>query len=191
MYLAFILAVLSSQLKWSISKQACIELIYPHTQAWSRCLAGRYQPLTSHKRLSCPGWCWICKEPVWQHPACRWAWEAVREKWQDSGDGLHHRWRCSEERIWHVCFLFFFISQEDPIWSCERLNYPCQNMRVSASHALLSLTGSTDFGNVTFEVPGIHPYFHIGSNALNHTPEYTVAAGMPDNDPRSPCTERK
>ncbi|XP_035534966.1 peptidase M20 domain-containing protein 2-like [Morone saxatilis] len=38
-------------------------------------------------------------------------------------------------------------------------------------------SGSTDFGNVTFVVPGIHPYFYIGSNALNHTAEYTVAAG--------------
>lgn len=39
-------------------------------------------------------------------------------------------------------------------------------------------TGSTDFGNVTFVVPGIHPYFYIGSKALNHTEEYTVASGM-------------
>ncbi|CAL1585300.1 unnamed protein product [Knipowitschia caucasica] len=38
-------------------------------------------------------------------------------------------------------------------------------------------SGSTDFGNVTFEVPGIHPYFYIGSDALNHTEEYTGAAG--------------
>ncbi|XP_042359900.1 peptidase M20 domain-containing protein 2-like [Plectropomus leopardus] len=38
-------------------------------------------------------------------------------------------------------------------------------------------SGSTDFGNVSFVVPGIHPYFYIGSNALNHTEEYTVAAG--------------
>uniref|UniRef100_A0A3B4ZZ06 Peptidase M20 domain-containing protein 2 n=1 Tax=Stegastes partitus TaxID=144197 RepID=A0A3B4ZZ06_9TELE len=38
-------------------------------------------------------------------------------------------------------------------------------------------SGSTDFGNVSFVVPGIHPYFFIGSNALNHTEEYTVAAG--------------
>lgn len=42
--------------------------------------------------------------------------------------------------------------------------------------------GSTDFGNVTFIVPGIHPYFYIGCNALNHTEEYTVAAGMSFND---------
>uniref|UniRef100_A0A3P9LUA2 Peptidase M20 domain-containing protein 2 n=1 Tax=Oryzias latipes TaxID=8090 RepID=A0A3P9LUA2_ORYLA len=38
-------------------------------------------------------------------------------------------------------------------------------------------SGSTDFGNVTFAVPGIHPYFYIGSDALNHTAEYTAAAG--------------
>ncbi|XP_064196010.1 xaa-Arg dipeptidase-like [Anguilla rostrata] len=38
-------------------------------------------------------------------------------------------------------------------------------------------SGSTDFGNVTYVVPGIHPYFYIGSEALNHTEEYTVAAG--------------
>lgn len=45
---------------------------------------------------------------------------------------------------------------------------------------LNALSGSTDFGNVTFEVPGIHPYFFIGSDALNHTPEYTTAAGSED-----------
>ncbi|KAM4633785.1 xaa-Arg dipeptidase-like [Polymixia lowei] len=38
-------------------------------------------------------------------------------------------------------------------------------------------SGSTDFGNVSYVVPGIHPYFYIGSKALNHTEEYTVAAG--------------
>ncbi|XP_063168193.1 xaa-Arg dipeptidase [Candoia aspera] len=39
------------------------------------------------------------------------------------------------------------------------------------------LTGSTDFGNVSYVVPGIHPYFYIGSDALNHTEQYTTAAG--------------
>lgn len=38
-------------------------------------------------------------------------------------------------------------------------------------------SGSTDFGNVSFVVPGIHPYFYIGTDALNHTEEYTEAAG--------------
>uniref|UniRef100_A0A1A8PK83 Peptidase M20 domain-containing protein 2 n=1 Tax=Nothobranchius rachovii TaxID=451742 RepID=A0A1A8PK83_9TELE len=38
-------------------------------------------------------------------------------------------------------------------------------------------SGSTDFGNVSFVVPGIHPFFYIGTDALNHTEEYTEAAG--------------
>uniref|UniRef100_H3A919 Peptidase M20 domain-containing protein 2 n=1 Tax=Latimeria chalumnae TaxID=7897 RepID=H3A919_LATCH len=42
---------------------------------------------------------------------------------------------------------------------------------------LKNSSGSTDFGNVTFVVPGIHPYFYIGSSALNHTEEYNIAAG--------------
>lgn len=39
------------------------------------------------------------------------------------------------------------------------------------------LAGSTDFGNVSFVLPGIHPFFYIGTDAFNHTPEYTDAAG--------------
>ncbi|CAK6446773.1 unnamed protein product [Pipistrellus nathusii] len=50
-----------------------------------------------------------------------------------------------------------FISEDDPV------------LNVSS--------GSTDFGNVSFVVPGIHPYFYIGSDALNHTEQYTEAAG--------------
>ncbi|XP_004093099.2 peptidase M20 domain-containing protein 2 [Nomascus leucogenys] len=48
---------------------------------------------------------------------------------------------------------------------------------ISEDTMLNGPSGSTDFGNVTFVVPGIHPYFHIGSNALNHTEQYTEAAG--------------
>ncbi|XP_068582525.1 peptidase M20 domain-containing protein 2-like [Cebidichthys violaceus] len=40
-----------------------------------------------------------------------------------------------------------------------------------------NFSGSTDFGNVSFIVPGIHPFFYIGSDAFNHTEEYTEAAG--------------
>lgn len=40
------------------------------------------------------------------------------------------------------------------------------------------LAGSTDFGNVSFIVPGIHPFFYIGTDVFNHTEEYTKAAGM-------------
>ncbi|XP_078504408.1 xaa-Arg dipeptidase isoform X2 [Lissotriton helveticus] len=42
---------------------------------------------------------------------------------------------------------------------------------------LNAVSGSTDFGNVTFVVPGIHPYFYIGTDALNHTEKYTEATG--------------
>uniref|UniRef100_A0A8C5K272 Xaa-Arg dipeptidase n=1 Tax=Jaculus jaculus TaxID=51337 RepID=A0A8C5K272_JACJA len=48
---------------------------------------------------------------------------------------------------------------------------------ISEDEMLNSPSGSTDFGNVTFVVPGIHPYFYIGSSALNHTEQYTEAAG--------------
>ncbi|KAM6185175.1 xaa-Arg dipeptidase [Rhynchocyon petersi] len=48
---------------------------------------------------------------------------------------------------------------------------------ISEDTMLNTPSGSTDFGNVTFVVPGIHPYFYIGSEALNHTEQYTEAAG--------------
>ncbi|XP_021096380.1 peptidase M20 domain-containing protein 2 isoform X3 [Heterocephalus glaber] len=48
---------------------------------------------------------------------------------------------------------------------------------ISEDAMLNGPSGSTDFGNVTFVVPGIHPYFYIGSEALNHTEQYTEAAG--------------
>ncbi|KAL3049282.1 hypothetical protein OYC64_008696 [Pagothenia borchgrevinki] len=40
-----------------------------------------------------------------------------------------------------------------------------------------NFSGSTDFGNVSYVVPGIHPFFYICTDALNHTEEYAVAAG--------------
>lgn len=40
------------------------------------------------------------------------------------------------------------------------------------------MAGSTDMGNVTFEVPGIHPMFQIGDGgAMNHTRPFTAVAG--------------
>ncbi|XP_008278227.1 peptidase M20 domain-containing protein 2-like [Stegastes partitus] len=39
------------------------------------------------------------------------------------------------------------------------------------------VAASTDFGNVSFAVPGIHPIFYISTDAFNHTKEYTEAAG--------------
>lgn len=37
--------------------------------------------------------------------------------------------------------------------------------------------GSTDMGNVSYEVPSIHPDFAIGSDCNTHTKEFTPAAG--------------
>ncbi|KAI0757194.1 amidohydrolase [Daedaleopsis nitida] len=41
---------------------------------------------------------------------------------------------------------------------------------------------STDFGNVTFEVPGLHPSYAIPTepNGQNHTPQFTKAAATPE-----------
>ena len=38
-------------------------------------------------------------------------------------------------------------------------------------------SGSTDMGNVTYIVPGIHPFYSIGTDAANHTRDFTKAAG--------------
>ncbi|KAL0969556.1 hypothetical protein UPYG_G00229060 [Umbra pygmaea] len=40
-----------------------------------------------------------------------------------------------------------------------------------------NFSGSTDFGNVSFVLPGIHSFFYIGSDALNHTEDFTTASG--------------
>ncbi|KAM5531379.1 hypothetical protein V8D89_014972 [Ganoderma adspersum] len=38
-------------------------------------------------------------------------------------------------------------------------------------------SASTDFGNVTYALPALHPSFSIPTKGSNHTPEFTVAAG--------------
>ncbi|XP_052781615.1 peptidase M20 domain-containing protein 2-like [Mya arenaria] len=42
-----------------------------------------------------------------------------------------------------------------------------------------SVFGSTDMGNVAHVVPSIHPNFHIGGRAVNHTRDFTGDAGSP------------
>ena len=39
------------------------------------------------------------------------------------------------------------------------------------------ITASTDMGNVSYEVPSIHPMFYIGTDTLNHTREFTASTG--------------
>ena len=38
--------------------------------------------------------------------------------------------------------------------------------------------GSTDMGNVSYVVPGIHPAFYIGTDAHNHTRPFSDASGQ-------------
>ncbi|GBM73132.1 hypothetical protein AVEN_46278-1 [Araneus ventricosus] len=40
-------------------------------------------------------------------------------------------------------------------------------------------TGSTDMGNVSHVIPSIHPFFDIGTEAINHAKEFTEASGDP------------
>ena len=37
--------------------------------------------------------------------------------------------------------------------------------------------GSTDMGNVSYEVPSIHPFYYIKSDGVNHTTEFETASG--------------
>lgn len=47
----------------------------------------------------------------------------------------------------------------------------------SSQGIYIYLAGSTDFGNLSFIVPGMHPFFYICTDAFNHTEEYAEAAG--------------
>lgn len=42
---------------------------------------------------------------------------------------------------------------------------------------LKKLGGSTDVGNVSYEVPTIHPEFEIGADCNTHSMDFTTAAG--------------
>lgn len=42
---------------------------------------------------------------------------------------------------------------------------------------------STDMGNVSHEVPSIHPMFHMGTFAANHTLDFTTAGGKQEAQP--------
>ncbi|KAJ5691812.1 Peptidase M20D amidohydrolase predicted [Penicillium macrosclerotiorum] len=45
--------------------------------------------------------------------------------------------------------------------------------------------GSTDMGNVSYEVPGFHGGFYIQTDGVNHTPEFTAGAGSEEGFKRS------
>ncbi|KAJ5087171.1 hypothetical protein N7456_010787 [Penicillium angulare] len=45
--------------------------------------------------------------------------------------------------------------------------------------------GSTDMGNVSYEVPGFHGGFYIHTEGVNHTPHFTAGAGSEESFKRS------
>ncbi|KAJ5537569.1 hypothetical protein N7494_007048 [Penicillium frequentans] len=45
--------------------------------------------------------------------------------------------------------------------------------------------GSTDMGNVSYEVPGFHGGFYIKTDGVNHTPQFTAGAGSEEGFKRS------
>ncbi|KAJ6111365.1 hypothetical protein N7523_007426, partial [Penicillium sp. IBT 18751x] len=47
--------------------------------------------------------------------------------------------------------------------------------------------GSTDMGNVSYEVPGFHGGFYIQTDGVNHTPQFTTGAGSEESFKRSLC----
>jgi amidohydrolase len=54
---------------------------------------------------------------------------------------------------------------------------------MSPQDELLRLTGSTDMGNVTRALPGIHPSIAIDcGDAVNHQPEFAAACATPSGD---------
>ncbi|KAG8524481.1 Peptidase M20 domain-containing protein 2 [Galemys pyrenaicus] len=73
---------------------------------------------------------------------------------------------------------YYNVLPNKSLWKAYMENGKKLGIEFISEDAMLNgPSGSTDFGNVTFVVPGIHPYFYIGSNALNHTEQYTEAAG--------------
>jgi metal-dependent amidase/aminoacylase/carboxypeptidase family protein len=55
--------------------------------------------------------------------------------------------------------------------------------RVFASNTEDALRASTDMGNVSLEIPSIHPLLAIDSlPAVNHQPEFAAAAASPAAD---------
>ncbi|XP_048387898.1 peptidase M20 domain-containing protein 2-like [Stegostoma tigrinum] len=72
---------------------------------------------------------------------------------------------------------FYNVIPNETLRNLYEVNGRSLGMKFTTSEVSSTQPSSTDFGNVSFLVPGIHPYFYIGSSALNHTKEYTEAAG--------------
>jgi len=64
---------------------------------------------------------------------------------------------------------------------CENMQQHFEVMLPTRAQSVGGLAGaSTDMGNVTYEMPGIHPIFAIPTSAGNHTAGFTEAAATPE-----------
>ncbi|KAJ5301610.1 hypothetical protein PENANT_c002G08707 [Penicillium antarcticum] len=79
-----------------------------------------------------------------------------------------------------------------------KINLPICDSYVSAMNAMGHSTifdaagqagglsgGSTDMGNVSYEVPSFHGGFYIATDGVNHTPQFTAGAGSEEGFKRS------
>ncbi|KAJ6076141.1 hypothetical protein N7499_008122 [Penicillium canescens] len=79
-----------------------------------------------------------------------------------------------------------------------KINKPICDSYVSAMNAMGHSTifdaagqegglsgGSTDMGNVSYEVPSFHGGFYIATDGVNHTPQFTAGAGSEEGFQRS------
>ncbi|KAH8116555.1 hypothetical protein DFH11DRAFT_1218867 [Phellopilus nigrolimitatus] len=72
--------------------------------------------------------------------------------------------------------------RQNPVLSREFIGTVSERYGMSSSSADGSNSASTDFGNVTYELPAIHPSFAIPTvpNGGNHTIEFAKAARTPE-----------
>ncbi|KAJ5931116.1 hypothetical protein N7466_006609 [Penicillium verhagenii] len=85
-----------------------------------------------------------------------------------------------------------------PSYTDMKVNKPLRDSYTSAMNAMGYKTisdaagqegglsgGSTDMGNVSYEVPGFHGGFYIETDGVNHTPQFTAGAGSQEGFKRS------
>ncbi len=71
------------------------------------------------------------------------------------------------------------LRTNDPLAEAYVANARALGRTLPGREAGMKNPGSTDMGNVSYVVPSIHPMFGIRTEAGNHTPEFTAAAGTP------------
>lgn len=110
---------------------------------------------------------------------------------------------CTVEYEWFVsylvwCWIDLLILGREPAYKDMKANRPICDSYTSVMNEMGYSTlfdaagqegglsgGSTDMGNVSYEVPGFHGGFYIPTDGVNHTPEFTAGAGSEEGFKRS------